>query len=96
MGMQTEYFTTMESQLKKWDADIDKLNATGAKASAEASAKYKEQVKAMRVNRDAAYKKLGEMRAATESVGKQMQAGLDATWESMRKGLETAAASFKK
>jgi hypothetical protein len=50
----------------------------------------------MRVNRDAAYKKLAEMRAATESVGKQMQAGLDATWESMRQGLETAAASFKK
>jgi hypothetical protein len=96
MGMQTEYFTTMESQLKKWDADIDKLNATGAKAGAEASAKYKEQLKAMRVNRDAAYKKLGEMRTATESAGKQMQAGLDATWESMRKGLETAAASFKK
>jgi hypothetical protein len=96
MGTQTEYFTTMESQLKKWDADIDKLNTTGAKASAEASATYKEQVKAMRVNRDAAYKKLAEMRAATESVGKQMQAGLDATWESMRKGMETAAASFKK
>ena len=95
MGTQAEYFTTMESQLKKWDADIDTLNATGAKASAEASAAYQEQVIAMRVNRDAAYKKLAEMRAATESVGKQMQAGLDATWESMRKGLETAAASFK-
>jgi hypothetical protein len=96
MGMQTEYFTKMESQLKKWDADIDKLSATGAKTGAEASAKYKEQLKAMRVNRDAAYKKLAEMRTATESAGMQMQAGLNATWESMRKGLETAAASFKK
>lgn len=96
MRTKAEYLTAMESQLKKWDADMDKLNAAGAKASAEAGAKYKEQVKAMRVNRDAAYKKLAEMRSATESVGKQMQAGLDATWESMRKGLETAAAIFKK
>ena len=96
MGIQTEYFTKMESQLKKWDEDLDKLNAAGAKASAEATAVYKEQVKAMRVNRDAAYKQLSEMRKATESMGKQMQAGLDASWESMKKGMETATAGFKK
>jgi hypothetical protein len=96
MSMQFEYFTNMESQLKQWDAEVDKLNAAGEKADAAARATYKEQVKAMRVNRDAAYKKLAEMRKATESVGKQMQAGLDATWESMKKGLETATASVKK
>ena len=62
----------MESQLKKWDADVDKLSATSAKASADALATYNAQVKAMRVTRDASYKKLAEMRASTESVGKQM------------------------
>ncbi len=96
MGTQVDYFATMETQLKKWDADVDTLNAAGEKAGVEARAAYKEQVKAMRLNRDAAYKKLAEMRKATDSVGQQMQAGLDATWNLMKNGLATATASIKK
>ena len=69
MGMHDEYFKRMETQLKKWDADVDALNASGEKASVEARATYKEQVKALRVDRDAAYKKLREMRAAGEKAG---------------------------
>jgi len=46
--------------------------------SAEARAKYDEQLKAMRANRDAAYKKLQEMRTTTESAWQHMQSGVDA------------------
>jgi regulator of protease activity HflC (stomatin/prohibitin superfamily) len=44
----------MESQFKKWDAEVDKLRAKSAQMSAEARAKTDEQLKAMRANRDAA------------------------------------------
>ena len=65
----------MDSQIKKWDAEVDKLRAKGEHLSAEARAKYDEQLKAMRAGRDAANKKLQEMRAASESAWQHMQVG---------------------
>ena len=70
MSKKDEYFTMMEAQIKKWDAEVDKLRARSHEVSTEARAKYDEQIKAMRASRDAANKKLQEMRAASESGGK--------------------------
>ncbi len=78
MSKKDDYFALMEAQIKKWDAEVDKLSAKGAQLSAEARAKYDEQIKAMRANRDAANKKLREMRTASESAWQHMQAGMDA------------------
>jgi hypothetical protein len=65
MSKKDEYFTTMESQIKKWDAEVDSLRARSDQTSADARAKYDEQLKAMRANRDAAHKKLQEIRTAS-------------------------------
>jgi len=73
-----EYVTMMESQIKKWDAEVDKLRAKGDQLSAEARAKYDQQLMAMRASRDAAQRKLQELRMASESAWQQMQAGADA------------------
>ena len=62
MSKNDEYFTMMEAHIKKWDAELDKLRARTHEVSAEARAKYDEQLKAMRASRDAANKKLHEMR----------------------------------
>ena len=96
MSKKDEYFAMMESQIKKWDAEVDKLKAKSEQMSAEASAKYAEQLKAMRANRDAAYKKLQEMRTASESAWQHMQSGMDAAWASMKSALEKASSQFKK
>ena len=95
MGTHDQYFKKMETQLKKWDADVDTLNAAGEKASAEARATYKEQIRALRVDRDATYKKMRELRAAGEAAGQQLKAGLDTAWDSMKKSYEKAASNFK-
>lgn len=65
MSKKDEYFTTMESQIRKWDAEVDKLRARSDQMSADARVKYDEQLKAMRANRDAANKKLQEIRTAS-------------------------------
>src|ERR1700676_419917 len=91
-----EYFTAMESQIKKWDAEVDKLRARSGQMSADARTKYDEQLKAMRANRDAAHKKLQEIRAASESAWQNMQAGMDAAWTSMKNALDKASSQFKK
>jgi uncharacterized protein HemX len=96
MSKKDEYFTTMESQIKKWDAEVDKLRARSDQMSVDGRAKYEEQLKAMRTNRDAAHKKLQEIRTASESAWHNMQAGMDAAWASMKNALDKASSQFKK
>ena len=96
MAKKDEYFAMMESQIKKWDAEVDHLNAKAKQMSADARARYEEQIKAMRVDRDTAYSKLREMRTASESAWQQMQSGVDAAWTSMKNALDKASSQFKK
>jgi hypothetical protein len=96
MSKKDEYFAKMEGQIKKWDAEVDKLKVKGERMSADASAKYAEQLKAMRANRDAAYKKLQAVRTANESAWQHMQSGIDAAWDSMKNALDKASSQFKK
>ena len=96
MSKKDEYFTMMELQIKKWDAEVDKLRAKGDEMSAEARVKYYEQIKAMRASRDAANKKLQEMRTASESAWQNMQTGMDSAWASMKNALDKATSQFKK
>jgi uncharacterized coiled-coil DUF342 family protein len=96
MSKKDEYFAMMESQIRKWDAEVDKLKAGSDLMSAEARIKYEEQLQAMRANRDAANRKLQEMRTASEAAWQNMQAGMDGAWASMKNALEKASAQFKK
>jgi uncharacterized coiled-coil DUF342 family protein len=96
MSKKDEYFAMMELQIKKWDAEVDKLRAKSGQMSAEARTKYEEQLKAMHANRDAAHKKLQEMRTATEAAWQHAQSGMDAAWASMKNALEKASSQFKK
>jgi len=96
MSKKDEYFAMMESQIRKWDAEVDKLKARGDMMSAEARIKYEEQLAAMRANRNAANKKLQEMRTASEAAWQNMQAGMDGAWASTKSALEKATSQFKK
>jgi uncharacterized coiled-coil DUF342 family protein len=95
MSMKDDYVAIMESQIKTWDAEVDKLSAKGEQMNAEARAKYAEQLTTMRANRDAAYKKLQEMQAANESAWQQMQSGVDEAWATMKSAMTQASALFK-
>jgi hypothetical protein len=95
MGKKDEYCATMDSEIKKWDAQVDSLNAKGRQMSADLQVKYDAQVKAMRADRDLAYSKLQELRTANESAWQQMQSGVDAAWTSMKNSLQKAAAQYK-
>ena len=95
MGKKDEYFTTMESEIKKWDAEVDKLNTKSKQMSSDVRVGYDTQIKALRADRDFAYSKLQEMRTANESAWEQMQSGVDAAWTSMRNALDKAASQYK-
>ena len=75
MSKKDEYFEMMDAQLEKWDAEVDKLRARSHEMTADARVKYDEQIKAMRASRDAAHKKLQEMRAASDRRGSTCRPG---------------------
>jgi hypothetical protein len=95
MGKKDEYCATMETEIKKWDAEVDGLNAKGKQMSADIRASYDTQLKAMRADRDLACSKLQELRTANESAWQHMQSGVDAAWTSMKNALDKAASQFK-
>ena len=96
MGMNAEYVAMMETQLKKWDADVDALAAQSEKASDGARAAYHAQIKDLRASRDAAQKTFQEISSANESAGAQMQAAMKASWETMQKNLEKLSSDLRK
>jgi len=96
MGMNAEYVAMMETQLKKWDADVDALAAQSEKAGTEARAAYHAQIKDLRASRDAAQKTFQEISNANESAGAQMQAAMKASWETMQKNLEKLSSDLRK
>jgi len=96
MGMSAERVAKIETQLKKWDADVDALAAEGEKASAEVRAAYHEQIKHLRASRDAAQKTFHEIRVAGESAGEHMHAGMKSAWETLQKALEKVSSDLRK
>jgi hypothetical protein len=96
MSMHTEYIAGMETQLKKWDADVDALAAEGNKASGEARAAYNERIKDLRASRDAAQETSLKICQATESVGAQMQATMQGAWQTMQRPLEKVSSDIRK
>lgn len=96
MGKNAEYVAKMETQLKKWDAEVDALAADGKKATAKARAAYDEQVKHLRASRDAAQKTFHGIRAAGESAVATLQADMEAAWQAMQKNLKQATSDLRK
>ncbi|MEO8104605.1 MAG: hypothetical protein ABI790_18975 [Betaproteobacteria bacterium] len=92
MSKKDEYFATMDSQIKTWDTQVDKLNAESAQMTVENRAIYDEQIKLARDCRDAAFRDMAKMRAASESTWQQMQAGVDAAWTATKLALEKVSA----
>ena len=95
MSLKDEYFAMMVSRFKRWDAELGMLSEDGGQASDAEYARLGEQLKALRASRDAAYKKLQEIRTASESGRRSLQAAVDPAWMSMRTALDQAVSQSK-
>jgi hypothetical protein len=96
MDKKSDYAATMETQMKKWDAEVDALAAAGEKATESARATYQANVKSLRANRDEAQKTFQEMSVAGVEAGEKMRAKMTASWETMQKALEKVSADLRK
>ncbi len=96
MSKKDDYLAQMQSQLKKWDAEIDALTAKANDIGAEARDKYYDQLKIMRANREAATQKMHELSSASEAAWQEMQKNMESMWDGMKSAMEKAAHPFKK
>ena len=96
MTKKSAFVTKMETQLKNWNSDVDALAAEGEKLKGKARAAYGEQVKNLRACSDAGHKTFLEMSAASESAVAQMEAGMEAAWDSMQKTLKRVSTDLRK
>ena len=90
MSLKDEYFAMMTSQFRRWDARFGMLTEPAESTIVAADARYDAQIKAMRADRDVAYRRLQEIRTANESAWRSMQAGVDEAWVSLKHALERA------
>ena len=95
MSMYSDYVATMETQLKKWDADVDALAAESKTVNDQARTVYEVNLLQLRSSRDAAQKTFQQVSAASESVGAQMKAGMEGAWATMQKALEKVSSDLK-
>lgn len=96
MDKHSEYVARMETQMKKWDADVDALAARGKLASAEARSAYHRQVQKLRDGRDEAHKTFQEVRLASEAAGEKVKAKMEIAWDTMQKALAKVTADLRK
>src|SRR5687767_14555182 len=95
MSQKDDYFAMMVSRFKRWDAELGMLSEDGGQPGDAGHGQLGEQLKALRASRDAAYKKLQEIRTANESGWRSLQAAVDPAWVSMRLALDQAALQSK-
>lgn len=96
MGTNADYVTGMQTQMKKWDAEVDTLVAEGKNAGGEMRTAYAKRLKELRLSRNAAQRSLEEVRAASEVNGAKLQAGMEAAWSTMQEALAKASADLRK
>ena len=91
MSANTEYVAKMQKQLKEWDAGLDALVARGERSGEEARATIRD----LQERRAAAHSYIDKIRFAGESAGAQMHAGMQGTWDALRKALEKATSELR-
>ena len=96
MSKKDDYVSQMQTQLKKWDAEIDAMAAKANEIGADARDKYYDQLKTMRASREAATQKMHEVTSASEAAWQEMQKGMETAWDSMKTAMEKMAGTFKK
>ncbi len=89
------YRQKMHAQLDEWKADLDKLKAKSAGASADAKLKIEQEHKALDARIAEGKTKLAALGDATEGEWHSLKEGIESAWATMKSAIAEAAAKFK-
>ena len=95
MSDKSAYREKLEARLDQWRAEIDKLQAKAAEASADARKEYEDQVDELRKQQDAAREKLKELDKASDDAWEDLKDGFEKAWDNLGDAVESARERFK-
>ena len=95
MSTKDEYVRKMHSRLDLWNAEIDKLAAKADHAEAEVRTEYHKHIDELRAKRDAASKRLDEIRQTGEGAWEDLKAGAEMAWDAIGEAIDSAKSRFK-
>ena len=95
MSVREAYQDKLQAQLDEWSADTNKLKAEAHKAKADAQLEYYKEIEVLRARKVAASAKLGELKAASDDVYKDLIASMDNMRESIDRAMKSTIAKFK-
>lgn len=96
MTTRKEYVEQLKQNLDQWNADIAKWEGKARMAQTDLRIDYEMQLETLRKQREEITAKLAELQASGEEAWKDLVAGSDATWTTMRNAVEKATAHFQK
>lgn len=85
----------LAAQLDEWDAMLDDWMAVAAKAKTKTRDEIQKQLEAFAAQREAAEKKLAELRAQSGDAWEDMKEGAEKAWHEMRSTADRIVARFK-
>ena len=89
------FIDKLTAQLKKWDDDIDKLEAKAQKAKADVRADYNKQIQDLRDKKKAAQGRLQEVKHAGEEAWEDLKSGAEEAYDSIKNAFQSAMSKFK-
>ena len=84
MDKKEEYREKLETQLKEWKAKIETLEARGAKLTSEAKTEFMKEIEELRQKKGIVKEKWNELQKVSGD-----------SWDTMKEGVEKAAAELK-
>ncbi len=85
----------LEARLSEWDAEIEKLKAKADKVEADLKIDYYKQMGALQERRNAAKKKLEELRLAGDEAWEDLKSGVENSCAELGKAVKSAVSKFQ-
>jgi predicted nucleic acid-binding Zn-ribbon protein len=85
----------MKAKLDEWNAEIAKLEAKSKSAEADVQARYKEQMDALKHQRQQVEQNLEKIRTAGNNAWEDLKAGLDLAADALGEALRSAQSRFR-
>jgi len=95
MSTRNEYVEQLKENLDHWNSDLAKWEAKAKVAKTDMRIEYEMRLDALRKQREEATAKLKELQATSGDAWKDLTAGADAAWASMREAFDKATSHFK-
>lgn len=95
MGLKETYQEKIEAQIKEWSAKIQELKATAEKATADKKIELHKAVDDLRARKEAARKKLDEVKKAGAETWEKLKKDTDKALEDVKNLWESIKAKFQ-